>query len=298
MFRWYTNGKGVTEVNEIIRKTNQILDKTGIYIIEHLISDDIDIHWHEFYEIEYILNGSGTAYINDKAYELKPNTLLFLSPVDFERIETKEPLTIIDLAFSGEIILQKMISLLPYGCAIENYPDTIFKMLKDEAKINDKWFYNKYCQLINCVLIDVIRKFGGSTDMIESSPILKALHYLDLNFKNPITLEQISRYVGLSPTYFSSIFTQKMNTNFKTYLTSLRLDYAAKLLIISDFNATEICYASGFNDFSSFARAFKNYFSISPSEYRQQNKKNPSAWFKNLYMQKVENMPDKLAFTP
>ena len=261
-------------MNEIIRKTNQILDKTGIYIIEHLISTDIDIHWHEFYEIEYILEGNGTAYINDKTYELKPNTLLFLSPVDFERIEVTKPLTIIDLAFSGEIISEKMISLLPYGCALTNYPNTVFKTLKEEAKINDKWFFSKYKYLVNCVLIDVIRNFGGSADTIENSPIIKALHYMDLNFKNQITLEQISRYVGLTPTYFSFIFAQKMNINFKAYLTSLRLDYAAKLLVISDFNATEICYASGFNDFSSFARAFKKYFSLSPSEYRKKNKNN------------------------
>ena len=124
------------------------------------------------------------------------------------------------------------------------------------------------------MLIDVIRNFGSSADTIENSPIIKALHYMDLNFKNQITLEQISRYVGLTPTYFSFIFAQKMNINFKAYLTSLRLDYAAKLLVISDFNATEICYASGFNDFSIFARAFKNYFSLSPSEYRKKNKNN------------------------
>jgi len=62
-----------------------------------------------------------------------------------------------------------------------------------------------------------------------------------------------------------------MNTTFKEYLTSLRLDYAAKLLIISDFSSTEICYTSGFNDFSSFSRAFKKKFFISPSEYRSKN---------------------------
>ena len=72
-------------MNEIIRKTNHILDKTGIYFIEHLIPTDIDLHWHEFYEIEYIESGYGTVYINDKAYDLKPNTLLFLSLQPFFR---------------------------------------------------------------------------------------------------------------------------------------------------------------------------------------------------------------------
>ena len=257
-------------MQDILRKTSDSLDKSGVFLTHHHLKLGIDIHWHEFYEIEYITAGSGKVYINDKAYELRPNTLLFLSPVDFEKIEVENSLSIVNLAFSGAIISTKISSLLPYGCAIYDYPSEIFDILLRDFKIYDEWFYQKYTQLVSCVLIDVIRKFSKSTKIIETSPIIKALHFMDLNFKNQISLEQISRHVGLTPTYFSSLFHQKMNTTFKEYLTSLRLDYAAKLLVISDFSSTEICYTSGFNDFSSFSRAFKKRFSLSPSEYKKQ----------------------------
>ncbi len=260
-------------MKDIHRKTQQILDKSGIFFNQHILNCDIDIHWHEFYEIEYVTSGSGTVYINDKAYDLTPNTLLFLSPVDFEKIDVHSPLSIINLAFGDELISSKLISLLPSSAVVQNYPDTIFKLLLQEASINDKWYFNKYSRLVNCILIDIVRNFSKTNESMESAPILKALNYMHLNFKNQITLQQISKYVGLSPTYFSTVFGKKMNTSFKSYLSSLRLNYAAKLLIISDISTTEICYASGFNDFSNFARAFKGEFLVSPSKYRLQNQK-------------------------
>ena len=258
-------------MHEILRKTNKQLNDLGIFINIHHLNNHVDIHWHEFYEIEYITQGKGKAYINDKVYELKPNTLLFLSPVDFEKIEVETELTVVNLAFSGAIISPKIVSLLPNGCAMYDYPAAIFELLLNDAKIRDVWFYNKYTQLVNSILIDVIREFSKTSETIESSSIIKALHYMNLNFKNQINLEQISEYIGLTPTYFSTIFHKKMNTTFKEYLLSLRLEYAAKLLIISDFSSTEICYTSGFNDFSNFSRAFKKRFSMSPSEYRNKN---------------------------
>lgn len=257
-------------MQEILRKTSESLNKSGMFLIHHHLSQNIDIHWHEFYEIEYVTAGKGRAFINEKVYELKPNTLLFLSPVDFEKIEVEGSIDIVNLAFSGAIISSKINSLLPYGCAMYDYPREIFDLLLKDYKINDEWFYHKYKSLVNCLLIDVVRNFSKSAEIIEASPIIKALHFMDLNFKKRITLEQISRHVGLTPTYFSSLFHEKMNVTFKEYLTSLRLDYAAKLLIIGEFSSTEICYTSGFNDFSSFSRAFKKRFSVSPLEYRNE----------------------------
>jgi AraC-like DNA-binding protein len=259
-------------MKEIHRITNKVLNQSGIFIDERILYNDVDTHWHEFYEIEYILSGSGKVYINDKVYDLLPNTLLFLSPVDFEKIQVEEPISVINLAFSNEIISSKVISLLPLGSVIYNYSDTILRLLLDEAVINDQWFYNKYMRLVNCILIDVVRDFSKSNEAMENSPVLKAINYMHLYFKTPITLEQISNHVGLAPTYFSSIFTKKMKTSFKAYLSSLRLNYAANLLIISDLSTTEICYASGFNDFSNFSRAFKQKFSVSPTKYRTSSK--------------------------
>ena len=90
-------------MQEIQRKTSKELDLSGIFIKHRHLNCDVDIHWHEFYEIEYVTSGKGKAYINDKVYTLRPNTLLFLSPVDFEKIEVESELSIVNLAFSGTV---------------------------------------------------------------------------------------------------------------------------------------------------------------------------------------------------
>lgn len=259
-------------MKEINRKTKQVLDRMGTYLFERHLHEDIDMHWHEFYELEYITAGTGTVYINDTAYPLRPNTLLFLSPVDFEQIHVETELSIINLAFSNELIMPKILAWLSKGVVIYDYPATLFDLLVHEEQQQDGWYYHKYVQLVNSILIDVVRSATDSKPAVDSSPILVALHYMNLNFKDPITLDQVSRHVGLSPNYFSALFAQKMHTNFKSYLTDLRLNYAAKMLVISKFSTAEICYASGFNDFSNFSRAFKKKFELSPSEYRIANK--------------------------
>ena len=67
-------------MRDILRNTNETLDAAGAFIISNRLNINIDIHWHEFYELEYITEGNGRANINDRVYDLKPGTLLFLSP--------------------------------------------------------------------------------------------------------------------------------------------------------------------------------------------------------------------------
>lgn len=258
-------------MRDILRNTNETLDAAGVFIISNRLNKNIDIHWHEFYELEYITEGNGRAYINDRVYDLKPGTLLFLSPVDFEKIEVESPISLVNLAFSGALISSKINPLLSGGCVLYDYPSELFNILLEEARINDRWYHKKYTQLVNCVLIDIVRESSKNAETSELSPIIKALRFMELNFRNHITLEEISRHVGFTPNYFSFLFHKETNTTFKKHLAALRLDYAAKLLIISDFSSTEICYTAGFNDFSGFSRAFKKRFSMSPSKYRNKN---------------------------
>ena len=67
----------------------------------------------------------------------------------------------------------------------------------------------------------------------------------------------------------SSIFLKDCGVNFKDYLSSIRFDYAKKMLEFSDMTVTDICFESGINDYANFERSFKAKFGISPREYRK-----------------------------
>ena len=60
------------------------------------------LHWHEFYEIEYVVNGCAKQIVNGKEYHVGPGSVTLISPVDFHsyrEIDPAEPLQIINIKF-------------------------------------------------------------------------------------------------------------------------------------------------------------------------------------------------------
>ena len=93
--------------------------------------------------------------------------------------------------------------------------------------------------------------------------------YIINHFREKVTLEDVAKYVGLTPTYASAVFKKEMDTNFKKYLNDLRFSYAKKLLTCSDMSVTQICGECGFEDYPNFIRRFRERFGMSPSQVRQ-----------------------------
>lgn len=75
------------------------------------LNGDCATHWHEFYEIEYVLNGSGECQINNSCFEMKKGMLFFMTPVDFHTVKGADA-TVINIMFSSEMTTQK--NLLPF----------------------------------------------------------------------------------------------------------------------------------------------------------------------------------------
>lgn len=260
-------------MNKIHRLSNDVLGEAGMFVLKRKTLDQQDraIHWHEFYEIEYITKGSGRAVINGEAFPLSPGTLLFLTPVDFEMLDVSEESELINIAFSDNLILPKTAAALTSCVVLYDFPDMLFQQLCSGLSQKDMWSADIARQLLNCILMEVARGAQKNDTPLpfDSSLVRQAVRFIQIHFREPITLQDVSRHVGLSPNYFSTLFHQTMEMNFKTYLTHLRLNYAAKALVLTDSSISDICFISGFNDFANFSRAFKKQYALSPSQYKQ-----------------------------
>lgn len=89
------------------------------------------------------------------------------------------------------------------------------------------------------------------------------------NYGRTITLSEAAKTVCMNPTAFCNAFKATTGKTFNTYLTSFRLQVAARLLSAGMMDITEIAYKVGFSDLPHFSRTFKKYYNISPSEYRK-----------------------------
>jgi AraC-like DNA-binding protein len=90
------------------------------------------------------------------------------------------------------------------------------------------------------------------------------------NFKRPIQLEEIAAVANISPNSFCRYFKSKTRKTFSQFLIEVRVGYACKLLIENNLSIKQLCFESGFNNFTSFHKYFKLITGKSPLTYQKE----------------------------
>lgn len=99
--------------------------------------------------------------------------------------------------------------------------------------------------------------------------IREAKNYIEKNYDNSeFSLNMIAGYIGISPSYFSSIFKQGTGQSFVEYLTKKRIERACELLKCTNLRTSEIGEQVGYNDPHYFSATFKKITGQSPTEFR------------------------------
>lgn len=93
--------------------------------------------------------------------------------------------------------------------------------------------------------------------------------YLECHYYNKVSLEEISKYVGMSRTYFSIFFKTHYKEGFSDYLTRLRVEKASVLLLHTDKSLPTIAAETGFKTVQYFTRAFKKVKGDTPAAFRR-----------------------------
>jgi len=160
--------------------------------------------------------------------------------------------------------------LLDFG--MENLADKFFdetekrKLRVFESKQDIyEWCISKIQQLVTHLV-------NSKTINTDNDVIISAAKFIEANYMNEITLEDVARAVSVSPYYLSKLFKSQMSQNFIDFLTDLRVDAAKKKIPDSNMSIKDICYEVGYNDPNYFTRVFKKVTGQTPLEYRQANK--------------------------
>ena len=95
--------------------------------------------------------------------------------------------------------------------------------------------------------------------------------YIEQNYCNDeLSLEMLSDHIGISYSYMSRSFKEYFGTNFKQYITEMRMKKACELLSEDKFTVKEVANMTGFCSSNSFIRLFKKYYGITPEKYAKQ----------------------------
>lgn len=111
--------------------------------------------------------------------------------------------------------------------------------------------------------------FTGESPNFNSRRIEKVFMYMRNNYAKEISLETVSKIVGMSEVSFSRFIKKSTGKTFVESLNEIRLGYASHALINTTLTVSEIAYNCGFNNLSYFNRIFKGKNGCTPKEFRQ-----------------------------
>ena len=106
-------------------------------------------------------------------------------------------------------------------------------------------------------------------DQKNTLAIQRVAEYIQNNFRNKITIDDIAQVVYLSPCYVSRIFKQGLGCTLMEYLTQVRVEEAKTMLKNPKYNVMQVAEESGFEDPAYFTRVFKKIEGITPSKFKQ-----------------------------
>ncbi len=251
------------------------LAQGGLTVAKRTVSQPVRLHLHEYYELEIILEGTGTQDLNGTIYPLGPGTVYFLTPIDFHSVEPRGDLRLANLSFDESMLTPQLRLLFTnrrQNFIFESDPDlrTLMELLLEEAARADG--YSPACQrgLLELILYHIARGVERSAfPQPATGQLRSAMQYLFCHFREDITLPALARQCGYTPTYFSRVFHQCCGESFVDFLGALRLNYAKTLLLSTGLSVTEVAEKSGFGSPSSFHRLFKQRLGLSPAAWRK-----------------------------
>ena len=286
---------------KVFTEITRLSDKDCFYIVErHKTEFTYPLHHHKEFELNFIQNGRGVRRIvGDSVEEIGDFELVLIGGADLEHVWEQgkclsKDIREITIQFSGDIFgtellsknqfasIRRMLRRAEHGLV---FPIAtimkVYSVLDTLADENERFvqFLKSLYVLYELSISDGSRvlassSFAHSARNVESRRVEKVKQYIHDHYAEPLKLADLAALVGMSPVSFSRFFRQRTGRTLSDYIVDIRLGYAARMLVDSTKNISEICYECGFNNLSNFNRTFKAKRNYTPRDFRAMFKKN------------------------
>lgn len=213
----------------------------------------------EHYLIHYVRSGKGMLYNERGEFPVKRGQIFIIRPgeVATYRADEKDPWHYIWIGFSGTLA-QKLDKLQG---DVFDYNDDTFIRLTSAGDYN-----NTREEYVAGLTFEIMSNILNNPDR-NPKYAKQAVNYINVNYMNDITVEEIAEVVGLNRRYLGRIFKKAVGMTIQEYLVHTRLSHGAEYLKIGE-SVTDAAMLSGYTDVFNFSKMFKKHFGVSPREYK------------------------------
>ena len=254
----------------------------------------VEVHHHDFYEVYFLLGGNVAYWVEGRVIRLIPGDLLFINPMELHRPipDQAQPMCERFVLWVNKEFLESLstdqVNLA--GCFDTNLPNhshLIRPASAERAVLTARMgelvreCYGKdfgsavsargiFLQLM--VQLNRLARGGdGQPEGEQLSPLVQAaMHHIGENLSTELSLESIAGQLYVSKYHLSHAFSREVGVSVYRYVMLRRLMLARQQLLAGE-SAGQVCRSCGFSDYTSFYRAFKSEYGISPREWASGN---------------------------
>lgn len=249
-------------------------------------------HYHPEVELIFVCKGSGKRQIGSNISYFSDGDLVLIGSNlphcgltnentnnDYEMVIQFKP------DFLGENIwetpeMQRISALLEKSKAgivfEENIKKTVGKKIADMHEMSSLNKLLAFLEILDELATTLeyrilnAGKYYLQTQVEDNERINHIFNYVKDHFKEQISLEEIADLANMKVPSFCRYFKKITNKTFTQFVNEYRITHSLKLLAEQPLSITEVCFESGFNNFSYFNKTFKEYIKKSPSQYRKE----------------------------
>lgn len=247
----------------------------------------------ELFQWIYCIDGDGELILNGKKSILKPGELALTYPYEPHSYRAlTEDWHVHIIGFSGTCCeeLLKTLQMRTSGIYHFHNPDIFpsyfgkiieIKAIMDsqasadheaQKNVSLSSYLIELSKICYDFLLDLslsTRYISASAPISDNETIKSLISYMEENYRDAVTLDQLANHVHLSRSYITVIFKEEMHQTIGSFLTNLRISHARVLLLENpELKVAEIGRLCGFENPSYFGEAFKKVVGVSPIEYR------------------------------
>lgn len=249
---------------------------------------------NNFFELVYIVTGTGVQIINENRLSYEPGHLFLITPDDTHSLEVDSITKIFLLRFTDIYLKNSPLTTgniykLEYILQHANHqPGCILKRITDKNLVhpiieairheyyNPTLYNTELIQLlINTLIVIIARNISEYLpDNINKQSDTKThtlVQYIQSHIYEPekLSVAVMSEKFGISETYLGRYFKKQTNETLQDYISKYRIKLVENRLIYSDLRVGEIADELGFNDESHLNKIFKKHKGTTPSLFRK-----------------------------